>query len=381
MVNYTEEHNIFRRTFKRFLEKEIQPHLEEWEEKRLVPAWFFTKMGEQGYLAPWIEEKYGGAEVGFEYSGIILNEISKLDVGLGTIICVHSDIVPAYVASYGTEEQKEKWLPGASSGELVYAVAMTEPNAGSDLQAITSTAVKKGDTYVINGTKTFITNGMNAGITVVAAKTDPKAIPPFKGVSLFVVEDGTPGFIKSRKLDKVGIHNNDTAELVFEDCVIPAANLIGEEGKGFFYMMQKLQQERLVCAMVAQGGAERILEETVNYAKSRKAFGVSIGNLQHNLFKLAEMATEVELGRTFLEDLLADHISGKDVVTKVSMAKYWISEMVNHIAYHGLQIHGGYGYMEEYPIARFFRDVRSLTIVAGTTEVMKLIIGRNLLRD
>ncbi|HAG09074.1 MAG TPA: acyl-CoA dehydrogenase, partial [Desulfotomaculum sp.] len=347
----------------------------------LVPAWFFTKMGEQGYLAPWIDEKYGGSGVGFEYSGIILNEISKLDVGLGTIICVHSDIVPAYVASYGTEEQKEKWLPGAANGELVYAVAMTEPNAGSDLQAITSTAVKKGDTYVINGTKTFITNGMNAGIIVVAAKTDTKAVPPFKGISLFVVEDGTPGFVKSRKLDKVGIHNNDTAELVFEDCVIPASNIIGEEGKGFYYMMQKLQQERLVCAMVAQGGAERILEETVNFAKSRKAFGVSIGNLQHNLFKLAEMATEVELGRTFLEDLLADHISGKDVVTKVSMAKYWISEMVNHIAYHGLQIHGGYGYMEEYPIARFFRDVRSLTIVAGTTEVMKLIVGRNLLRD
>lgn len=381
MVNYTEEHNIFRRTFKRFLEKEIQPHLEEWEEKRLVPAWFFTKMGEQGYLAPWIEEKYGGAGVGFEYSSIILNEISKLDAGLGTIICVHSDIVPPYIATYGTEEQKEKWLPGATSGELVYAVAMTEPNAGSDLQAITATAVKKGDTYVINGTKTFITNGMNAGITVVAAKTDPKAVPPFKGISLFVVEDGTPGFIKSRKLDKVGIHNNDTAELVFEDCVIPASNLLGEEGKGFFYMMQKLQQERLVGAMVAQGAAERMLEETINYAKSRKAFGVSIGNLQHNLFKLAEMATEVELGRTFLEDLLADHISGKDVVTKVSMAKYWICEMANRIAYHGMQIHGGYGYMEEYPIARFFRDVRAFTIVAGTTEVMKLIIGRNLLRD
>jgi len=338
-------------------------------------------MGEQGYLAPWIDEKYGGSGVGFEYSGIILNELSKLDVGLGTIIGVHSDIVPPYIATYGTEEQKEKWLPGAASGEQVFALAMTEPNAGSDVQAITSTAVKKGDTYVINGTKTFITNGMNAGIIVVAAKTDPKAVPPFKGISLFVVEDGTPGFIKSRKLDKVGIHNNDTAELVFEDCVIPASNLIGEEGKGFYYMMQKLQQERLVCALFAQGAAERILEETVAYAKSRKAFGVSIGNLQHNLFKLAEMATEVELGRTFVDDLMVEHIRGKDVVIKVSMAKYWICEMANRIAYHGLQIHGGYGYMEEYPIARFFRDVRSMTIVAGTTEVMKLIVGRNLLKE
>lgn len=376
---YTEEHDIFRRTFKKFMENEIKPHLDEWEKQALVPLWFFQKMGEQGYLAPWIDEKYGGVGVTFEYSAIILKEISKFDVGLGTIICVHSDIAPVYIAHFGTEEQKEKWLESACTGDKVYAIAMTEPNAGSDVRAISTTAVKKGNSYVINGTKTFITNGMNAGVVIVAAKTDPKA--GHKGISLFVVEDGTPGFIKSRKLEKVGIHNNDTAELVFEDCEIPAENLLGEEGKGFYYLMKGLQQERLTVALTAQGAAERMLSEAIKYAKSRKAFGQLIGNLQYNNFRLADMATEVSLGSVYLEKCLEDHVEGKDIVTEISMAKYWICEMANRIAYQSMQIHGGYGYMEEYPIARFFRDIRGHSIFAGTSEIMKLIIGRNLMQD
>jgi len=380
MELYTEEHSIFRRSFKKFIEKEFQPYLEEWEKEKKVPDWFFTKLGDQGYLAPWIDEKYGGSGVGFEYEAIILNELSKLDCGLGTIICVHNDIVPPYINTFGSEEQKERWLPSCCNGEKVYAVAMTEPNAGSDLKALSATAIKKGDNYVLNGTKTFITNGMNAGIVVLAAKTDLKADPPHKGISIFVVEDGTPGFIKSRKLDKVGLNNNETAELVFEDCVIPASNLLGEEGKGFYCMMEALQQERLVVSMVAQGSAERMLADTIEFAKSRKAFGRPIGELQHINFKLAEMATEVELGRTFLEKCLYAHVKGENIVQEVSMAKYWVCEMANRIAYQGMQIHGGYGYMEEYPIARFFRDVRAHPIFAGTTEIMKLIIGRNLIQ-
>ncbi len=375
---YTEEHEIFRRTLKKYIEKEIVPHLEEWEEKEEVPRSFWKKLGEQGYLCPWLDEKYGGTGAGFEYSVIINEEMAWAGVNAAVGVGVHSDIAAPYLYSYGSEEQKEKWLPGCATGDIILAIAMTEPNAGSDLQAIKTTAVKEGDEYVINGQKTFITNGISADVVIVACKTNPQADPPYTGVSLIVVENGTPGFIKGRKLKKLGVRSSDTAELFFDQCRVPAGNLLGQEGMGFFYLMQKLQQERLVSAIGSQSAAERILADAMEYAKTRTAFGRPIGKFQHNAFKIVEMATEVELGRTFINSLVADHIAGKDIVTRVSMAKWWIGEMVNRVAYHCLQLYGGYGFMEEYPIARAYRDVRAHTIYAGTTEIMKLIIARRL---
>ncbi len=373
---YTEEHEVFRRAFKKFVEKEIGPYIDEWEEKGEVPREIWKKLGEQGYLCPWLEEKYGGSGADFLYSVIINEELAW--AGASVAVGLHSDIIAPYIASYGTEEQKEKWLPGCASGDIVLAIAMTEPNAGSDLQAIKTTAVKEGDHYVLNGQKTFISNGISADLVIVICKTDPKAEPRYKGISLIVVEDGTPGFIKSRKLKKMGLHSMDTAELFFDHCRVPAANLLGAEGAGFFYLMEKLQQERLISVIGSQCGAERMLADAIQYAKTREAFGKPIGKFQHNAFKIAEMATEVEIGRTFLNSLIADHIAGKDIVTKVSMAKWWIGEMANRVAYHCLQLHGGYGYMEEYPIARFYRDVRAHTIYAGTSEIMKMIIAKRL---
>ncbi len=357
------------------MEKEIVPHLEEWEEERDVPRGIWKNLGDQGYLCPWVDEKYGGTGAGFEYSVIINEELVK--AGSSISVGLHSDIIAPYINSYGTEEQKMKWLPGCCSGDILLAVAMTEPNAGSDLQAIKTSAVRDGDTYIINGQKTFISNGMNADLAVVACRTNPKADPPYTGISLIAVEGNTPGFSRNR-LKKLGLHSQDTAELYFEDCRVPASNLLGQEGMGFVYLMQKLQQERLVSAIGSQAAAERMLSDAVEYSKSRVAFGRPISKFQHNAFKIVEMATEIELGRAFLDKLVADHIAGKDIVTKVSMAKWWIGELVNRVAYHCLQLHGGYGYMDEYPISRFYRDVRMHTIAAGTTEVMKVIIARQM---
>ena len=311
--------------------------------------------------------------MGFEYSIIIIEEMERTNQ-MGFVAPLHSDVVVPYIYSFGNEEQKRRWLPGCTSGDIITAVAMTEPEAGSDLASIRTTAVKDGDDYIINGQKTFISNGILCDIVIVAALTNPES--PHSGMSLIVVEDGTPGFVKGRKLDKIGMKSQDTSELFFEDCRVPASNLLGEEGGGFKHLMEKLQQERLVSAWGSQIMAELALEYTIEFTKSRVAFGRPISRFQHNSFKLAEMATEVELGRTFIEALTLDHMEGKDIVKKVSMAKYWISEMANRIAQQGVQLHGGYGYMEEYPIARLFRDVRIQTIFAGTSEIVKLIISR-----
>lgn len=374
---YSEEHLIFRDAFRKYVEKEIVPNLEEWEAGGRIPRSAWTKLAEQGYLCPWLPEEYGGLDADFLYSVIICEELTRVRA-MGFMVSLHSDIVVPYLNSFGNEEQKKKYLPGAVTGETLVAVAMTEPNTGSDLQAIRTTAVKDGDEYVINGQKTFISLGLECDLVIVAAKTDPNAKPAHKGISLLLVENGAPGFIKGRKLDKMGWRMSDTSELIFEDCRIPAANLLGEENKGFLYLMMKLQQERLVSSMMNQSAAEAILDISVQYSKEREAFGTPIGSLQHNTFKLAEMATEVQLGRTFLNDLIDDHIKGLDIVKKVSMAKWWTSEMVNRVAYHGVQLHGGYGYMEEYPICAWYRDVRVLSIFAGTTEVMKQIIGKSM---
>jgi acyl-CoA dehydrogenase len=372
---YKEEHRIFRETFKKFMEKEIVPYIEEWEEKGVVPKEVWYKSGKQGFICPWADEKYGGFNAGFEYSAIIAEELARAGASCFGL-SAHGDIVAHYINDFGSEEQKSKWLPKCVSGHCITSIAMTEPNTGSDIQSIRTTALKDGDSYILNGQKIFITNGLNCDLAVVACKTDPKADPPHTGISVLLVEDGTPGFRHDRKLDKLGLRGQDTAELIFEDCRVPKSNILGEEGMAFVLMMKNLQQERLIITIGAQAGTEELLRSTIEYCKTRIVFGRPVSKYQHNTFKIVELATEVELGKTFLNTLIADHIAGKDIVKKVSMAKWWISEMANRVAYHCLQLHGGYGFMEEYPVARRYRDARSLTFIGGTTEIMKVIIGR-----
>lgn len=372
-----DEHRMFRTALRKFLEKEAVPYFEQWEQERMIPRSFWQKMGEQGYLCTDVDEKYGGAGADWAYSVVINEELER--VGSGMVgIGLHNDIVIPYFTSYGTEEQKQRWLPGCARGDLITAIAMTEPGAGSDLAKIKTTAIRDGDHYILNGQKTFITNGIQCDLVLVACKTDPKAVPAHQGISLIVVERDTPGFSRGRKLDKIGLHSQDTAELIFADCRVPAANLIGQEGKGFSYLMEKLQQERLVVAIAAQVAAEEMLKTTIEYVKSREAFGRPISKFQNTQFSIVEMATEIEIGRTFLDQLIADHIAGKDIVTKVSMAKWWTTEMAKRVAAQCLQLHGGYGYMEEYPIARRYRDIAVSAIYAGTNEIMKVIIAKNL---
>ncbi|MFC4410807.1 acyl-CoA dehydrogenase family protein [Chungangia koreensis] len=370
-----EEHEMFRSTLRKFLEKEAAPKYDQWEKDRIIPKSFWKRLGEMGFLCPQVEEQYGGLGLDFSYSVIIGEELER--VGASTTgITLHNDIVVPYIEAYGTQEQKEKWLPGCVTGDLITAVAMTEPGAGSDLANIKTTAVKTGDYYIVNGQKTFITNGIHADLILVVVKTDPDA--RHKGISLLVVEEGMPGFKRGGKLDKVGMHAQDTAELYFEDCRVPVTNLIGQEGDGFSYLMDKLQQERLVVAIAAQTASEDMLNMTIDYVKSRQAFGKPVSSFQNTQFKIAEMATEIELGKSFLESLIEEHIAGKEIVTKVSMAKYWLTETARKISIECMQLHGGYGYMEEYKIARRYRDTPVSSIYAGTNEIMKTIIAKRL---
>ncbi|KML38239.1 acyl-CoA dehydrogenase family protein [Cytobacillus firmus] len=372
-----EEHEIFRESLRKFLEKEAYPNYEKWEEDRIIPREFWRKMGEQGFLCPDIDEKYGGSNVDWGFSVIINEELER--VGSGMVgIGLHNDIVVPYITAYGTDEQKEKWLPKCAAGEIITAIAMTEPGAGSDLAGIRTTARLDGDHYIVNGEKTFITNGIHSDLIIIACKTDPHAVPRHKGVSLLAVERGTEGFSRGRKLNKVGLHCQDTAELIFEDCRVPKENLIGEEGKGFLYLMEKLQQERLVVAIAAQVAAEEMLNLTINYVKNREAFGKPVSQFQNTQFKIAEMATDIEMGRVFLNQLITEHMAGINVVTKVSMAKWKLTENARKIAAECMQLHGGYGYMEEYEIARRFRDIPVASIYAGTNEIMKTIIAKNM---
>lgn len=373
----TEDHDIFRKSLRKFLEKEAYPHYEQWEEDRMIPRSFWEKLGEQGFLCPDIDEKYGGSGVDWGFSVVINEELERVGSGL-VGVGLHSDIVVPYINAYGTEEQKQRWLPKCTTGEIITAIAMTEPGTGSDLANIKTTAILDGDHYILNGQKTFITNGIQSDLILVACKTDPGVVPKHKGVSLLMVERDTPGFSRGRKLDKVGLHCQDTAELIFEDCRVPKDNLIGLEGKGFTYLMEKLQQERLIVAIAAQVAAEDMLEMTLDYVKTREAFGKPVGKFQNTQFKIAEMATEIEMGRAFLDQLIASHMAGKDIVTKVSMAKWKLTEMAREIAAQCMQLHGGYGYMEEYKIARRYRDIPVASIYAGTNEIMKAIIAKNL---
>ena len=374
IIPYTAEHNIFRESLRKFLDKEIVPHVEEWEEAGIVPRSAWKKMGEQGFLCTDIPEEYGGAGGDFLYSVIVCEELIKSNFS-GLTASLHSDICVPYISSFASEEQKRKYLPGCVSGDIITAVAMTEPNAGSDLAGMKTTAVEDGDHIILNGQKTFISNGINCDLLIVAAR-DPKVQQEHQAVDLYLVEAGTPGFEKGKQIKKIGWHSQDTAELYFTDCRIPKENRLGEKGSGFLKLMTKLQQERLVCAIGAVIAAEYMLDFTISYCKERNAFGRPISKFQHVQFEIVEMATEAKLGRTFVDKLIMDHIEGKNIVTDVAMAKYWTTDMAFRVADRCLQLHGGYGYCEEYPIARAWRDIRVTRIFAGTNEIMKTIAAR-----
>lgn len=373
----TPEVEAFRTAFRSFLAREVIPHLEAWEKSRRTPREFWKAMGRSGFLCPWLPEEHGGSGAGFGFSVVICEELGRTGfMGLQTGVSVHSDITVPYLEQLATPEQKKRWLPACASGDALAAIGMTEPSVGSDLANLKTTAVRDGDSWVINGQKTFISNGVDCDLIVVACRTDAAAVPAHAGVSLLVVEAGTAGFVKSRQLEKMGQHIQDTAELFFEDCRVPLDHLLGAPGQGFRYLMQNLQRERLMISIGAQVAAEQILDKTLPYVKERKAFGASIGSFQHNAFKLVELATEVEIGRTFLDAIIDEFEDGDDITRRVSMAKWWMSDLANRVAYEAVQLHGGYGYMAEYPVARDFVDVRAMPIYAGSNEVMKIILAR-----
>jgi acyl-CoA dehydrogenase len=372
---FRDDHHEFRRSFRRFVDLEIKPHQERWAEAGVVDRDTWRKAGAAGFLCPWIEAERGGPGGDFLHSAVVIEELAYAYEG-GLAMSLHSDIVVPYLVEFGTDAQKQKWLPGCISGDIVTAIAMTEPGAGSDLASIATTAVRDGDHYVINGSKTFISNGLSCDLCLVAAKTG--GADAHRAISLFFVEAGTPGFVKGKKLRKMGMPSQDTAELSFEDCRVPTSGRVGEEGAGFLMMMKKLQQERLVVAIAAQASAEQILRDTIAYTTERKAFGKPISKFQNTQFKLAECATEVEVGRAFIDRLLVDHVGGKLLVKECSMAKLWQTEMLGRVVDECLQLFGGYGYMIEYPVTRAYMDARVQRIFAGTSEIMKVIIAKQL---
>lgn len=373
---YEQEHEDFRQSVRAFMEKEVVPHHDQWEKDGQVSREVWTKAGEAGLLCFDVEEEYGGAGVkDFRYNTIVAEELARVGAS-GPGFPVHSDIIVPYIAQLGTEEQKQRWLPGLVSGELISAIAMTEPGAGSDLQGVRTHAVDKGDHYVLNGSKTFISNGILSDLVIVVCKTDPDA--GHRGISLLVVERGMKGFERGRNLDKVGMKAQDTAELFFDNVEVPKENLLGEEGSGFISLMVNLPQERISIAAMAVAAIEIVLEQSLAYAKERQAFGKPIGSFQHNRFLLAEMATHAHVARVFVNDCILKLNAGEVDTTLASMAKWWTTELQKQVVDSGVQLHGGYGYMMEYPIAKAFVDSRIQTIYGGTTEIQKEIIGRSL---
>ncbi len=374
---YSPEDLMFQDVVRRWMLTEVVPHQERWRKQGIVDRAAWRAAGQAGMLCPMVSEEYGGVGGTFLHSTIIIEELARVFES-GFAISLHSDIVVPYIERFGDAAQKARWLPGCVNGELVTALAMTEPGTGSDLAALRATAVRDGEHYVINGTKTFISNGLLCDLVVLAVKTDPDPANAHSGISLFVVEADTPGFSRGTKLEKMGMASQDTAELFFEDCRVPAANRLGAEGAGFLMLMQNLQQERLVVAIGAQAAAESILEETIAYTKERHAFGRPISKFQNTRFKLAECATEVEVGRAFLDKLVQQHAAGEYLVKECSMAKLWTTEMGQKVADECLQLFGGYGYMLEYNVSRAFMDARVQRIYAGTNEIMKIIISKQM---
>ena len=374
ILSYTDDHKDFRVRLRAFLEKEITPFGDQWEADGIVPKSAWQKMGRDGFLCPDVPVEYGGMGGDFLYAFIAAEEMTKTWItGLATPL--HSDIVVPYISSFGSEELKKKYLPGCVSGDIITAVAMTEPGAGSDLASIETTAVEEDEEVVIDGSKTFISNGLNADLVVVAAK-DPAVENPYEALSLYVVEADTPGFSTGRHLEKMGMWSQDTAELFFSKCRIPKQNRLGEKGMGFLMLMDKLQQERLVCAIMGVTGAERIVEWTVDHCKQTTVSGKPISKSQAVQFALVEMTTDVKLGRTFVEKLIADHIEKKEINIETSMAKYWTTEMLNRVANRALDLCGNFGALEKCKIVRAWRDAKIMTIFAGTNEVMKNIAAK-----
>ena len=375
---FEEEHDLFRASARQFLDKEVLPHHDRWERAGIVDKELFTRAGAAGFLGFAAPEAYGGGGVrDFRYNLVLGEEVQLSGVGaVGLGLALHTDICLPYFLDLTTDGQKARWLPGICSGELVTAVAMTEPGTGSDLAGMTTTAIRDGDHYVVNGSKTFITNGINADLVVTAVKTDPSQ--RHAGMSLLVLERGMRGFERGRNLEKVGMHAQDTAELFFDDVRLPAANLLGEEGHGFSYLVGNLPQERLSIAATGMAAAAQALEWTVGYCRQRTAFGQPIGSFQHSRFTLAEMRTEVEVSQTYLDRCVLALNRGELTPEEAAMAKWWCTELQKRVIDRCVQLHGGYGYMLEYPIARAYADARVTTIYGGTTEIMKEIIGRGM---
>lgn len=373
---YNEDHEAFRQTVRSFLQKEGVPHVDEWEKNRLVPREFWRKAGAIGMLCPTVPEAYGGPGLDFGYNAIVDEELSYIGVPAG--FSLQSDIVSGYLEHYGSEEQKQQWLPRLVSGETITAIAMTEPGTGSDLQAIRTSARRDGNHYVVNGSKTYITNGQNADLVLVVAKTDPDARPAYKGMSIILVEADREGFQRGRKLDKIGQDAADTSELFFEDVRVPMTNCLGEEGQGFIYLMSQLPQERLSIAVGTQASAQKAFDETVEFTKTRKAFAGMVFDFQNTKFVLADLAAKLQVGWAHLDWAIGRHLKGELTPTEGAAAKLWHTELQWEVMDKCLQLHGGAGYMNEYPIARMWRAARVSRIYGGTNEIMKELIGRSL---
>ena len=372
------EHEQFRESVRKFLETHAVPFHAQWEKDGQIDRKFWYKAGEMGFLAPSVPEEYGGMGLDFRYNTVLDEELIKLGL-TGPGFGLHNNITVPYLINFGSEAQKQKYLPKCLSGETIVSIAMTEPGTGSDLQGVKTTAVLDGDEYVINGSKTFITNGQLADLVIVVCKTDPNA--GAKGISLLLVETGTPGFEKGTNLEKIGLKAQDTSELFFQDVRVPKENLLGEEGMGFVYLMQELPQERLYIATAGTADMESILQQTVDYVKERKAFGQPIANFQNTQFKLAQLDAEISAMRVFVDRCVELLVQGKLDAVTASKAKMLASDLQCKVIDECLQLHGGYGYMWEYPVARAYADARINRILGGTNEVMKIIISRELLAD
>jgi len=370
---YEEEHALFRDSVRKFIAREAAPHRDDWRRAGLIPKDFWRKAGEAGLLCPSIPEAYGGPGGDFRHNCVVDEEMAYARAAAG--LSVHSDIVAAYILAYGSDEQKEDWLPKLASGEVIGAIAMSEPGTGSDLQAVKTTARRDGNHYVLNGQKTFITNGINADLIVVVAKTDEQA-EGAKGISLILVEADREGFQRGRNLEKIGLKSSDTAELFFEEVRVPVTNCLGVENQGFIYLMQQLPQERLVIAVGAAAAAQHAFDITVDYTKERRAFGRPIAGFQNTRFKLAEMKTQLAVGWAFVDQCIRKHLAGKLNADEGAMAKLWLSEMQGRVVDECLQLHGGYGFLAEYEIAHHFTDARVQRLYGGTSEIMKELIAR-----
>jgi long-chain-acyl-CoA dehydrogenase len=371
-----EEHLMFRDAFRKFIQKELLPHMEDWEQEGIVSRGAWRQAGASGFLGMDVPEAYGGVGEGdFRYSAIVCEELAYQGVS-SVALPIQTDMVIPYITKYGNEDQKKRWLPKLVSGEVIGAIAMTEPNTGSDLASIETLALLQGDHYLLNGQKTFISNGLLNDLVILVAKTDPQK--DAHGISLFVVERGMQGYERGRNLEKIGLHAQDTAELFFRDVKVPGDHLLGEENQGFTYLMEGLPRERMTMAIGGIASAEAALDETIAYCKQRTAFGRPIGSFQNSRFKLAEMKTEVEIGRVFVDHCIMLFNQGELTVDRAAMAKWWITDMQLRVIDQCLQLHGGYGYMKEYPIARAYVDARAQKIYGGTSEIMKEIIGRSL---